>query len=113
MGRHQNEGKERSKERRKPAKADEALNTVTLETSNYLKRSPAAKQSNEIIHQFVKQIKNDSDGNKLFPNEIIQFLNLRPTQPVELNLLVEDIEERIEEENVEKLCELVENQLPS
>ena len=31
-----------------------------------------------------------------------------PTKPVELNLLVEDIEERIEEDNVDTLCELVE-----
>lgn len=34
-------------------------------------------------------------------------------QPVELNLLVEDIEERIEEDNVEKLCEFINNLLPS
>ena len=31
-----------------------------------------------------------------------------PTKPVELNLLVEDIEERIEEDSVDTLCELVE-----
>lgn len=59
---------------------DEALNTVTLETGNYLKRTPAVKQSTETIHQFVKEIKENSDGSKLFPNEIIQFINLRPTQ---------------------------------
>lgn len=110
---HQNEQKGQAKERRKPLKADEALNTVTLETGNYLKRTPAVKQSTETIHQFVKEIKENSDGSKLFPNEIIQFINLRPTQPVELNLLVEDIEERIEEDNVEKLCEFINNLLPS
>merc|ERR1712110_466088 len=40
---HQNEERERAKKSRKPAKADEALNTVTLETVNYLKKTPAAK----------------------------------------------------------------------
>ena len=43
---------------------------------------------------------------------IFFFENLKlffsPTKPVELNLLVEDIEERIEEDNVDTLCELVE-----
>ena len=34
-------------------------------------------------------------------------------QPVELNLLVEDIEERLEEEKVQKMCEFVEKKLPA
>jgi len=108
LNQHQISEKEKAKNKRKPVKSDEALNTVTLETVNYLKRTPASKQNTESVTKFVTEIKNHSDGAKLLPNEILQFINLSPTKPVELNLLVEDIEERIEEDNVDTLCELVE-----
>ncbi|CAG5105643.1 Oidioi.mRNA.OKI2018_I69.chr1.g2317.t1.cds [Oikopleura dioica] len=105
--RYQNEQKEKAKKRKHSVKADEALNTVTLETANYLSKLPAAQQTKEGIVEFVQKLKADDDGAKLLPNELMQIVNLRPQQPVELYLLIEDIEGRISEENVDKLQELV------
>jgi len=53
---------------------------VILETLNYLKTTPAARQDIKIIENFTKKIKTDPDGAKLMPAEIIQFINLRPKQ---------------------------------
>merc|ERR1712035_140589 len=103
VNRYQNEQKEKAKKRKHSVKADEALNTVTLETANYLSKLPAAQQSKEGIVEFVQKLKADDDGAKLLPNELMQIVNLRPQQPVELYLLIEDIEGRISEENVDKL----------
>jgi len=107
VNRYQNEQKEKAKKRKHSVKADEALNTVTLETANYLSKLPAAQQTKEGIVEFVQKIKADPDGAKLLPNELIQIVNMRPEQTVELYLLIEDIEGRITEENVDKLQELV------
>merc|ERR1712062_265972 len=85
---------------------DQGLNTVILETINYLKATPAANQNINEIRDFTNKLKSDTDGAKLMPGEIIQFINLRPKQAVEVSLLVEDIEERIDEESVDRLAEL-------
>ena len=62
--------------------SDEALNTVTLETANYLSKLPAAQQSKEGIVEFVQKLKADDDGAKLLPNELMQIVNLRPQQVI-------------------------------
>ena len=61
---------------------DEALNTVTLETANYLSKLPAAQQTKEGIVEFVQKLKADPDGAKLLPNELIQIVNMRPEQVI-------------------------------
>ena len=63
---------------------DEALNTVTLETANYLSKLPAAQQTKEGIVEFVQKLKADPDGAKLLPNELIQIVNMRPEQVIYL-----------------------------
>jgi len=63
---------------------DEALNTVTLETANYLSKLPAAAQTKEGIVEFVQKLKADPDGAKLLPNELIQIVNMRPEQVIYL-----------------------------
>merc|ERR1711970_1444501 len=100
---HQEAEKAKSKGRKKANRADEGLNTVTLETLNYLKKTGAPKQSMEMISDFASRLKADpsqqNEKKKLTNAEIMQFINLRPTQAVEVSLIVEDIEERVDEDS--------------
>ena len=72
---------------------DEGLNTVTLETLNYLKKTGAPKQNLEMISEFASRLKSDpsqQDNTKKLTNaEIVQFINLRPTQ-VNVSIYVGD-----------------------
>jgi len=113
---HQEAEKAKSKGRKKANRADEGLNTVTLETLNYLKKTSAPKQNLEMISEFAARIKSDpsqqDEKKKLTNAEIVQFINLRPTQAVEVSLIVEDIEERIDEESVDRIAEITSELLP-
>ena len=44
--------------------------------------------------------------------EKLQLVNLRPTQPVELQLIIEEIEERFNEEEIGDIVDLVTEHLP-
>lgn len=48
----------------------------------------------------------------IFRAEKLQLVNLRPTQPVELQLVIEEIEERFNEEEISEIIELVTKHLP-
>lgn len=48
----------------------------------------------------------------LTPAESLMMVNLRPTTPVEVQLVVEECEERLTEEQVEELAALVAQHLP-
>jgi len=45
--------------------------------------------------------------------EMVQIANLRPRSPVEVQLVVEECEERMTEEEVEELIEIVASTLPA
>lgn len=108
---HQEAEKKKSKVKRVANKADEGLNTVTLEIMNYLKKQNTKTTASE-MKEYVSKLREDPDGHKLTRAEIMQFINLRPTQPVEVNVIVKDIEERIDEDSVERLAQLTENMIP-
>merc|ERR1712189_88156 len=93
---HQEAEKKKSKVKRVANKADEGLNTVTLEILNYLKKQPTKANSDQ-MKEYVQKLRADTDGRKLTRAEIMQFVNLRPITPVEVNVIVKDIEERIDE----------------
>jgi len=84
------------------------LNTVTYETLKYLEQTPCAEQNQEIITKFYNEIKKFN----LKKIEILQILNLRPTTPVELQLIIEDSETRLTETESNELIDLIRTQLP-
>lgn len=49
---------------------------------------------------------------KLLPFEIMQIINLRPSTPVELQLVMEESEERLGVDQVEELLNIVAECLP-
>ena len=94
--------------RKKPSKHDQNLATVTYSTSKYLEKTPCANQNKLIIDRFVTLIQ----PFKLKKAEILQLLNLRPTTVVEIQLIVEESEERLTEEQIEELLQIISSVLP-
>ena len=84
------------------------LNTVTYETLKYLEQTACVEQNKDILAGFYGQIKKFD----LKKNEILQILNLRPTTPVELQLIIEDSETRLTDVQSTELIELIRTQLP-
>ncbi|CAF3215727.1 unnamed protein product [Rotaria sp. Silwood2] len=85
------------------------LHTVTYETLKYLEQTPCIEQNPDILRQFYNEVKKFD----LKKNEILQILNLRPTTPVELQLIIEDSETRLSETQSNELIDLIRTQLPS
>ena len=82
----------------------ENLATISYEVIKYLEKTPCKLQNEEVIRQFLLDIApfNLTKGEKL------QILNLRPRTPVEIQLIVEESEERLQtDEELEQLIEIV------
>ena len=86
---------------------EQNASTVVYETIQYLNQTQAAQQTPEFIANFLSKL--DKFG--LTKAEKLQLINLRPTTPVEIQLIVEESEERLTEEQVEELLQIVESTL--
>uniref|UniRef100_A0A915PVD5 DNA-directed RNA polymerase III subunit RPC9 n=1 Tax=Setaria digitata TaxID=48799 RepID=A0A915PVD5_9BILA len=84
------------------------LGTVIYETSKYLQDSPAAAQRNVDIEKFIRA----ATRFKLTAVEILQLINLRPITAVEIQLIVEECEERLTEEEIGSLITIIQENLP-
>ena len=83
--------------------------TVAYETIKHLERTPCKHQDNETIEKFMKALA-PYDFTKA---EKLQLLNLRPTSIVEVQLIIEELDERLKtEEELQKLIDLIEQNLP-
>ncbi|CAJ0563564.1 unnamed protein product, partial [Mesorhabditis spiculigera] len=81
---------------------DSKLSTLLFETSSYLNQTPVASQNEEHFCKLVEVLK----PVKLTQAEILQIANLRPSSSIELQLIIEDCEERIKtEEQLELLVQ--------
>ena len=85
------------------------LHTVTYETLKCLEQTPCVQQTPTIISQMCEKLKSFD----LRKKEILQILNLRPTTPVELQLIIEDLETRLTDTQSNELIEIIKNHLPS
>ena len=77
--------------------------TLVLETLTALESSPVVSQSNDAIKKFMTEIKDF----ELTKSEKLMILNHCPQSEVELHLLVEEIDERLNEDQREKIVQLV------
>ncbi|CAI5443663.1 unnamed protein product [Caenorhabditis angaria] len=100
------------KSQKKDEKSSEKLkmlNTVVWETRKYLQASPAATQNSDMIEQLLPKLK----PFKLTTAETLQIINLRPSAPADIQLLVEETEERFPaEEELQNLVDAVTSTLP-
>ncbi|XP_077257697.1 CGRP receptor component [Temnothorax americanus] len=81
------------------------LATITYQTIKYLEDTPCKKQNPEKIREFLKAM----EPIKLTKAEKLTLLNLCPTTKLEIQLMVEENEERLSEEEVETVLQIVAN----
>jgi len=94
---HQNE------ERKKALKSNRHLSTVVYEAIQYLKQTPSVKQTPEGIKDFMQRIRPYG----LTKVEQLMLINTKPTAPVDIQALIEESEERLTEEQVDEVLQIV------
>lgn len=80
-------------------KGDERYPTILYETLKYFNdtpRGPHLVNKNQIT-KLIKELKKFV----LTPAELLQIINLRPKEPIEVQLIVEESEERLTEEQTD------------
>lgn len=87
----------------KTGQGDQNLSTITYEVQKYLEGTPCINQSEPCIIEVCKALASF----KLTKAEKLQIINLRPTTAVEISLIVEESEERITEEQIDEIIEIV------
>ena len=96
------------KGQKKPNTSQTHLATVSYETVKYLENTPCAKQTPEIISKFMTAIQ----PYNLTKSEKLQLLNQRPRTAVEIQLIVEESEERLTEDQIYELLDVMKEHLP-
>ncbi|XP_061606936.1 DNA-directed RNA polymerase III subunit RPC9 [Phyllopteryx taeniolatus] len=84
------------------------LNTIMYETLKYLSKTPCSRQRPEMVKAFLSTMMR----HKLTKAEKLQLLNHRPRTAVEMQLMVEESEERLSEEQIEELIQTIAELLP-
>ncbi|CAH2237382.1 DNA-directed RNA polymerase III subunit RPC9-like isoform X1 [Pararge aegeria] len=93
----------------KKHKREGSLATVTYETVHYLQDTECKNQSAESIQKFLEAMK----GFKLTKSEKLMMVNTPPRTELEIQLIVQESEERLSEEDVRKIIELANEFLPA
>ena len=95
-------------ENKSKLKDNKQLATIAYESIKYLEDSTASGVTPQQVHDFLTAVK---DTFRLTKAEKLQILNQRPNTLVELQLLIEENEERFSEEAMEQLLIVVKNTL--
>lgn len=85
------------------------LATICYETIKYLEKTACKHQNKKVVQEFVRKL----EPFKLTKAEKLQLLNHRPTTAVEIQLLIEESEERLTEEQTDNLLDIIANSLPA
>lgn len=93
---------------KKPSKHQQNLATISYETVKFLEKTPCKDQNEEIIRNFLQAL----SSFKLTRAEKLQLLNHRPTSAVEIQLLIEESEERLTESEIDELLVAIATHLP-
>ncbi|XP_012274930.1 DNA-directed RNA polymerase III subunit RPC9 [Orussus abietinus] len=93
------------KSKKKQKMTQNQLATITYQTIRYLEDTPCSKQSPEKIRDFLKAV----EVFKLTKCEKLTLLNLCPKTALEIQLIIEDREDRLTEEEVELLLQTISN----
>ena len=92
---------------RKPSKHQKHLATISYSTLKYLEKTPCKDQSADTVTKFMQALAPFS----LTKAEKLQLLNLRPSTAVEIQLIIEESEERLTEEQIEQLLDIIASEL--
>uniref|UniRef100_A0A6M2DMC3 DNA-directed RNA polymerase III subunit RPC9 n=1 Tax=Xenopsylla cheopis TaxID=163159 RepID=A0A6M2DMC3_XENCH len=84
------------------------LATITYEAYQYFEDSPCRLEKTENLQSFLKAV----EPFNLSKFEQILMINEPPSTPLHIQLIVEDSEERLSEEDVDRLLDVVEAHLP-
>ncbi|KAF7989057.1 hypothetical protein HCN44_007367 [Aphidius gifuensis] len=95
------------KENKSKKKNLSELATVTYETVRYLEGTPCENQNPEKIKAFMSQV----EKFKLTKCEKLMIVNTVPKSLIEIQCIVEDSEDRLSEEEVNNLLDVIKNTL--
>jgi len=99
---------QKGNKKEKKKRINKSLLTVTLETLSWLENQPPSVQNEENVTNFCERLSQfcqenqSSDGQNisLSKSEVVQLINHRPVSAVEIQLLIENSEERLSEQQV-------------
>ncbi|KAB0793912.1 hypothetical protein PPYR_01148 [Photinus pyralis] len=91
------------KDGRKKDKRQGQLATITYETLRYLENTPCNQQTPETITACLKAL----EPFNLSKNEKLMIINSPPTTALEIQLMIEESEERLTEEQVNEILKIV------
>ncbi|ORZ16883.1 HRDC-like protein [Absidia repens] len=86
----------------------EHLRTIQFELAEYLKTTPTKSQTTVQVKDFLQQMNQYA----LTLGEKLQILNLRPKSAVEIYLLIEECEERFNEQDLDNILSIIITTLP-
>ncbi|KAH0956054.1 hypothetical protein HN011_010891 [Eciton burchellii] len=81
------------------------LATITYQITKYLEETPCKNQTSEKVMEFSKAM----ESKNLTKAEKLTLLNLCPTTAFELQLMIEENEDRLSEEEVKNVLQIVAN----
>ena len=93
---------------KKPNKFLTNLATICFSTLKHLEKTPCKDQSDETVAKFLQALQ----PYNLTKAEKLQLLNHRPATAVEIQLIIEESEERLTEEQTEEIIQLMNQLLP-